>query len=70
MPLPKAPRWATAYKFATIKSQSIVQNIIFQVGRTGVITPVCKIMPVMVDGSLVSKVVLHNYDYICKKISE
>jgi DNA ligase (NAD+) len=63
----KAPRWATAYKFATITSQSIVKNIIFQVGRTGVITPVCEIMPVMVDGSLVSKVVLHNYDYICKK---
>ncbi|ABC65438.1 NAD-dependent DNA ligase [Aster yellows witches'-broom phytoplasma AYWB] len=63
----KAPRWATAYKFATITSQSIIQNIIFQVGRTGVITPVCEIMPVMVDGSLVSKVFLHNYDYICKK---
>ncbi|MBP5835729.1 NAD-dependent DNA ligase LigA [Candidatus Phytoplasma meliae] len=63
----KVPKWAIAYKFETKSSQSIVQNIIFQLGRTGVITPVCEIMPVMVDGSLISKVVLHNYDYICKK---
>ncbi|CAM12104.1 NAD-dependent DNA ligase [Candidatus Phytoplasma australiense] len=63
----KSPKWAIAYKFATKNSESVVQEIIFQVGRSGMLTPVCKIIPVMVDGSLVSKVVLHNYDYICKK---
>ncbi|MFB0638548.1 NAD-dependent DNA ligase LigA [Candidatus Phytoplasma solani] len=63
----KAPKWAIAYKFPAKTSQSIVTDIIFQLGRTGMITPICQIMPVLVDGSLISKVVLHNYDFISKK---
>ncbi|WP_349402178.1 NAD-dependent DNA ligase [Candidatus Phytoplasma solani] len=63
----KVPKWAIAYKFPAKNSQSIVKKIIFQLGRSGMITPVCQIIPVIVDGSLISKVVLHNYDYIAKK---
>lgn len=64
----KCPKWATAYKLNSLKSETIIQNIEFQIGRTGSLTPVASILPVMVDGSLLSKITLHNYDYIQKKI--
>ncbi|WP_341266415.1 NAD-dependent DNA ligase LigA [Candidatus Phytoplasma fraxini] len=63
----KFPKWAVAYKFNSLKGETIIQNIDFQIGRTGVITPVAHILPIMIDGSLLSKISLHNYDYIKKK---
>lgn len=63
----KAPKWAIAYKFKIFKVETSIINIFFQVGRTGVIIPVAELLPIIVDGSLISKVTLHNYDYIKKK---
>lgn len=54
------PRWATAYKFQAQTVTSILRAVEFQVGRTGVITPVAKIDPVVVCGVTVSSVTLHN----------
>ncbi|MEZ0180410.1 NAD-dependent DNA ligase LigA ['Camptotheca acuminata' phytoplasma] len=63
----KFPKWAISYKFSSLKSETIIQKINFHIGRTGVITPVAHLLPVIIDGSLISKVTLHNYDYIQKK---
>ncbi|WP_334330954.1 NAD-dependent DNA ligase LigA [Candidatus Phytoplasma prunorum] len=63
----KAPKWAIAYKFKVFKTETLINNILFQIGRTGVITPIAEIVPTIVDGSLISKVNLHNFDYIKKK---
>lgn len=58
------PRWAIAYKFESPMGQSEVLSIDVQVGRTGRITPVARIAPVEISGSVVSNVTLHNQDYI------
>ncbi|MFP7699493.1 NAD-dependent DNA ligase LigA [Candidatus Phytoplasma pyri] len=63
----KAPKWAIAYKFKVLKTETLINNILFQIGRTGVITPIAELLPTIVDGSLISKVTLHNFDYIKKK---
>ncbi|MDV3170813.1 MAG: NAD-dependent DNA ligase LigA [Candidatus Phytoplasma stylosanthis] len=63
----KFPKWAIAYKFNSLKSETVIQKITFQIGRTGVITPVAHLLPVFLEGSLISKVTLHNYDYIRSK---
>jgi DNA ligase (NAD+) len=63
----KFPKWAIAYKFNSSQSETIVKKISFQVGRTGSITPVAELLPVMVGGSVISNVSLHNYNYIKKK---
>ncbi|MGD1816882.1 MAG: NAD-dependent DNA ligase LigA [Pleomorphochaeta sp.] len=58
------PRWAIAYKFESPFSQSVVNLIEVQVGRTGRLTPVARINPVEIGGSTVSNVTLHNQQYI------
>ena len=60
----KAPRFAIAFKFRAEEATSVVEDIFFQVGRTGVITPVAKLTPVFLDGSTVSRSTLHNEDYV------
>ena len=60
----KAPRFAIAYKFPAEEQTSQVLDIIIQVGRTGVITPVAVLKPVLIDGSTVSRATLHNMDEI------
>ena len=62
----KAPRFAIAYKFQAMQKTTRVNNIVFQVGRTGVITPVAELEPVNIDGSIVSRATLHNQDRINK----
>ncbi len=63
----KVPRWAVAYKFPAEIKETVVEDIIIQVGRTGVITPNAVFTPVKVAGSTVSRATLHNEDYIKEK---
>ena len=58
------PKWALAYKFDSPGGQTIVKSIDIQVGRTGRITPVARVVPVLVAGSTISNITLHNQDYI------
>ncbi len=58
------PRWAIAYKFESPEGSTIVKSIDIQVGRTGRITPVARVEPVLIGGSTISNVTLHNQDYI------
>lgn len=63
----RSPRWAVACKFAAIGGQTIIEEIIVQVGRTGVLTPVAVMRPVRVGGVMVSRATLHNQDEIDRK---
>jgi DNA ligase (NAD+) len=60
----KAPRYATAFKFPAEQVTTIVEDIAFQIGRTGVVTPVAHLKPVSVAGTTVSRATLHNEDEI------
>ncbi|HGF8102943.1 NAD-dependent DNA ligase LigA [Enterococcus faecium] len=60
----KAPRWAAAYKFPPEKVETLIENIEWTVGRTGVVTPTAIMTPVRVAGTTVSRASLHNGDYI------
>ena len=63
----KTPRWAVAYKYPPETKETIAKDIICQVGRTGVITPMAILEPVVVAGSKISKTTLHNEDFIKEK---
>ena len=61
------PRWAIAYKFKAKQATSILENVEYQVGKTGFITPVAKITPVALAGVTVSSISLHNEEFIVSK---
>ena len=63
----KTPRWAVAYKYPPEQKETILKDIICQVGRTGVITPMAILEPVKVAGSTISKTTLHNEDFVKEK---
>ena len=63
----KSPKWAIAYKFPAEEVITKINSISFQVGRTGQITPVANLAPVIVQGSTVSRATLHNEDYVNEK---
>ena len=60
----KAPRWAIAYKFPPEEAETVIREIEWTVGRTGVVTPIAVMDPVVVAGTTVSRASLHNMDYI------
>jgi len=60
----KYPRWMVAYKFPAIEKESVVKDVIVQVGRTGVLTPVAILKPVEIGGVIVERATLHNFDEI------
>lgn len=63
----RSPRFALAVKFEPRKGETTIREVVFQVGRTGVITPVAKVDPVYVGGVEIESVTLHNFDFIKEK---
>lgn len=63
----KAPRWAAAYKYPPEVRESVVRDILVQVGRTGVLTPKAVVEPVSLAGTTVTNATLHNQDFITEK---
>lgn len=63
----KDPKWATAYKYPPEEVETVVKDITINVGRTGVLTPTGELEPVFVSGTNVSRVTLHNQDFITEK---
>ncbi len=62
----KAPRYAVAFKFPAEEVTTVLEDIVFQIGRTGVVTPVAVLAPVRIAGTTVSRATLHNEDQIAK----
>ncbi|HOQ38864.1 MAG TPA: NAD-dependent DNA ligase LigA [Fervidobacterium sp.] len=63
----KSPRWAIAFKFPAQQVRTKVLNVAYQVGRTGVITPVAEFDPVELEGTIIKRASLHNFDYVAEK---
>ncbi len=63
----KFPRWAAAYKYPPEQKESVVEDIVVQVGRTGVLTPKAVVAPVRLAGTTVTNATLHNQDFITEK---
>ncbi len=63
----KHPKWATAYKYPAEKKETTIEDIVIQIGRTGVLTPKAVLKPVLIAGSTVGYATLHNLDYINEK---
>jgi DNA ligase (NAD+) len=63
----KVPRWAVAYKFPPEQQETVIEEILVQVGRTGKVTPLARLTPVRIAGSTVSRATLHNEDFIREK---
>ncbi len=63
----KNPRWAAAYKFPAIEKLTVLRDVILQVGRSGVVTPVAIVEPVDIEGVTVERSTLHNFDEIQRK---
>lgn len=62
----KSPRWAIAYKFEAKSDSTTLEDIVFSVGRTGIITPVAKLAPVQIGGVTITSATLHNFDQVEK----
>ncbi len=62
----KSPKWAIAYKFKPEMKDTVLEEVSFQVGRTGAVTPVANLKPVLISGSTVSRATLHNADEIIR----
>jgi len=63
----KVPKWMCAYKFPAVEKVTKVNDITIQVGRTGVLTPVAEVEPVDLDGAIIARATLHNFDEIERK---
>lgn len=63
----RSPRWAMAYKFAPRLEVTLIEDIVLQVGRSGILTPVAQLAPVEVGGVTISRASLHNYDKVIEK---
>lgn len=63
----KVPRWSVAYKFPAIEKITTIKDIVLQVGRTGAVTPVAVVEPTDIDGVVVERATLHNFDEIERK---
>ena len=63
----KSPRWSVAYKFPAVEKITRIKDIVLQVGRTGVVTPVAVVEPTDIEGVVVERATLHNFDEIERK---
>lgn len=62
----KYPRWALAYKFQSEKNETILKSISYQIGRTGIVTPVAELDPVLLGGTIIKRALIHNVNFIKK----